>query len=40
MVQDRIDKPLTLKFGHEELIIRQRYEVISIVNDFSLLSGF
>ncbi len=25
--------PLTLRIGHEELVIRKRYEVVSIVND-------
>lgn len=25
--------PLTLTIGHEELVIRRRYEVLSIVND-------
>ena len=27
------DRPLELHLGHEELEIRQRYEVLSIVND-------
>ncbi|MET4002233.1 MULTISPECIES: YrhK family protein [Arthrobacter] len=27
------EQPLILHLGHEELIIRQRYETISIVND-------
>lgn len=27
------NQPLTLHFGHDELVIRQRYEVLSIVND-------
>ncbi|MBZ9557260.1 MULTISPECIES: YrhK family protein [unclassified Modicisalibacter] len=26
----------TFTFGHEELVIHQRYEVLSIVNDFML----
>jgi hypothetical protein len=25
--------PIVLTFGHEELVIRKRYEVLSIVND-------
>ncbi|WFF40472.1 hypothetical protein EVC62_02560 [Salinicola endophyticus] len=25
--------PLTLRIGHEELVIRKRYEVVSIIND-------
>lgn len=40
MVEDRIDRPLTFKFGHEELIIRRRYEVISIINDFFIAIWF
>ena len=40
MVEDRTDSPLTLKFGHEELIIRRRYEVISIINDFFIAIWF
>ncbi|MFT7338164.1 MAG: hypothetical protein ACI92B_001493 [Marinobacter maritimus] len=40
MVEDRTDSPLTLKFGHEELIIRRRYELISIVNDFFIAIWF
>lgn len=27
------NKPLTLHFGRDELIVRQRYEVVSIIND-------
>ncbi|WP_303856052.1 YrhK family protein [Salinicola salarius] len=27
------NEPLTLHFGRDELVIRQRYEVVSIVND-------
>lgn len=28
------DRPIQLRIGHEELTIRQRYETLSIVNDF------
>ncbi|WAJ69690.1 YrhK family protein [Catenovulum adriaticum] len=34
MAEDKLNNPLTLKMGHEELIIRRRYEVLSIINDF------
>lgn len=34
MAEDKFNNPLTLKVGHEELIIRRRYEVLSIINDF------
>ncbi|GGE63209.1 hypothetical protein GCM10011533_14520 [Streptosporangium jomthongense] len=40
MVEDATDSPLTLKFGHKELIIRRRYEVISIINDFLIAIWF
>lgn len=29
-----LDKPITLKLGHDEIVIRRRYEVASIANDF------
>jgi len=29
-----LDSPLTLKIGHEQLIIRRRYETLSMFNDF------
>jgi len=29
-----IDNPLILTIGHEQLVIRRRYEMISIINDF------
>jgi len=32
--QHSIDNPLTLVIGHEQLVIRRRYEVLSIINDF------
>ena len=36
MNEQSMDNPLTLKLGHEELIIRRRYEMISIINDVPL----
>ena len=40
MVEDWKDNPLTLKLGREELIIRRRYEVLSIINDFFIAIWF
>tara|TARA_B100001179_G_scaffold215432_1_gene185634 strand:- start:226 stop:501 length:276 start_codon:yes stop_codon:yes gene_type:complete len=40
MTQSRLDEPLTLKLGREELVIRQRYEVLSILNDFLIAIWF
>lgn len=40
MDEDRTDNPLTLKFGNEELVIRRRYELISIINDFFIAIWF
>lgn len=34
------DNPLTLRLGHEELVIRKRYEVLSIANDFLIAVWF
>ena len=34
------DNPLTLHLGHEELIIRRRYELLSIINDFFIAIWF
>ncbi|WP_147107237.1 YrhK family protein [Nesterenkonia populi] len=34
------DKDLTLHIGHEELTIRQRYEVASIINDILIAVWF
>ncbi|MDN3524562.1 YrhK family protein [Halomonas sabkhae] len=36
----RIDDPLTLRIGHEELVIRRRYETLSIANDFLVAIWF
>lgn len=38
--RESLDSPLTLKLGHEELVIRRRYEVLSIVNDFLIAIWF
>ena len=32
--------PLTFRIGHEELVIRRRYEVVSIVNDILIALWF
>lgn len=37
---ESIDAPLTIKIGKEELVIRRRYEVLSIVNDFLIAVWF
>ncbi|MFP1681745.1 YrhK family protein [Alloalcanivorax sp. C16-1] len=40
MANRRIDDPLTLHLGHEELVIRRRYETLSIINDFLIAIWF
>ncbi|SDJ12737.1 YrhK family protein [Billgrantia gudaonensis] len=35
-----LDDPLTLRLGHEELVIRRRYETLSIANDFCIAIWF
>lgn len=35
-----LDAPLTIKMGHEELLIRRRYETLSIANDFLIAVWF
>ena len=40
MTDKRTDSPLTLKLGNEELIVRRRYEVLSIANDFFIAIWF
>ncbi|TCK04142.1 YrhK family protein [Marinobacterium mangrovicola] len=40
MPDDNVDNPLTLKLGHEELIIRRRYELAGIINDFFIAVWF
>jgi hypothetical protein len=34
------DKPIIVTIGHEEIMIRRRYEVASIVNDFLIALWF
>lgn len=38
--QQHVDNPLTFTFGHEQLVIRRRYEVLSIANDFLIAIWF
>ncbi|MCF8096188.1 MAG: YrhK family protein [Desulfobacteraceae bacterium] len=38
--KESIDTPLTIKLGKEELVIRRRYEVLSIANDFLIAIWF
>lgn len=40
MQELQTDNPLTIRLGNEELIIRRRYEVASIVNDFLIAIWF
>lgn len=40
MVENETDNPLTVRLGREELIIRRRYEVLSIINDFLIAIWF
>ncbi|MBB5322749.1 YrhK family protein [Marinobacter oulmenensis] len=40
MVENQTDNPLTVKLGKEELVIRRRYELVSIVNDFFIAVWF
>lgn len=40
MTNTDLDNPLTLHLGHEELIIRRRYEALSIANDFFIAVWF
>lgn len=40
MTKKQGDNALTLRLGHEELVIRQRYEVASILNDVVLAVWF
>lgn len=35
-----MDNPLTLRLGDEELVIRRRYEALSIANDFLIALWF
>lgn len=36
----QLDNPLTIKIGREELVIRRRYEMMSIANDFFIAIWF
>lgn len=38
--KNSLDNPITLTIGHEQLTIRRRYEVISIINDFFIAIWF
>jgi len=38
--KNNLDRPLTVKVGHEELVIRRRYETLSILNDFLIAIWF
>ncbi len=40
MSQHDIDNPITIRLGHEEVIIRRRYELASIGNDFLIALWF
>ena len=40
MPRSDIDNPLTIQLGHEELVIRRRYETLSIANDFLVAIWF
>lgn len=37
---EQLDDPLTLTIGHEQLVLRRRYEVASIFNDFVIAVFF
>ncbi|HKK05480.1 MAG: YrhK family protein [Gammaproteobacteria bacterium] len=36
----QLDKPLTVVLGHDEIVIRRRYETASIANDFLIALWF
>jgi hypothetical protein len=38
--QQATDNPLTLTVGHEQFVIRRRYEILSILNDFLVAIWF
>jgi YrhK-like protein len=40
VTKEKTDSPLIIRIGSEELIIRRRYEVLSIVNDFFIAIWF
>lgn len=37
---DNGDQDLTIRIGHEELVVRQRYEAASIINDILIAIWF
>jgi hypothetical protein len=37
---DHGDHPIELRIGHDELVVRQRYEVVGIINDILVASWF
>lgn len=36
----QLDNPIIIKLGHDEIVIRRRYEVASIANDFLIALWF
>lgn len=40
MKSHHLDNPITITIGHEQLIIRRRYETLSILNDFMVALWF
>lgn len=36
----QLDNPITITIGHDEIVIRRRYEVASIANDFLIALWF
>lgn len=36
----QLDNPVTFTIGHEQLVIRRRYEITSIINDFFIAIWF
>lgn len=40
MSEPRPQRPLTVRIGHDELVIRRRYEVASIANDILIALWF
>jgi hypothetical protein len=36
----KLDNPITFTIGHEQLQVRRRYEVVSILNDFLIAIWF
>lgn len=40
MTRQNMDNPLTVTLGHKQLVIRRRYETLSILNDFMVALWF